>query len=127
MEVTDNRVKDESVFGTQLSLENVVLLQAAFNVKPAAGMTAVATYTNYRGVVKEETLKVEDNNGFAMVSVNSLAFADYETMVTITLYNADGTVAGVVTDSMASYAERANNTLAKALMKFCASAYNYFM
>ena len=94
--------------------------------EPVAGMTAVVTYTNYKGVAVTEIAQVEDNNGFAMVSVNSLAFADYETLVTITLYNADGTVAGSVTDSMASYAARANNALAKALMKFGASAYAYF-
>ena len=94
--------------------------------KSIAGMTAVVTYTNHRGVSVTETVNVEDNNGFAMVSVDSLAFADHETMVTITAYNADGTVIGSVTDSMASYAARANNTLAKSLMKFCASAYAYF-
>ena len=127
VEVSDNRVKGDNFFGTNLSLENVVLMQFAFKVTPVDGMYAEVTYTNYRGVAKTETLAVENNNGYAMVSVNSLAFADYETMVTCTLYNADGTVAGSATDSMASYAARANNTLAKALMKFCASAYAYFM
>ena len=127
VEVSDNRVKGDNFFGTNLSLENVVLMQFAFKVTPVDGMYAEVTYTNYRGVAKTETLAVENNNGYAMVSVNSLAFADYETMVTCTLYNADGTVAGSATDSMASYAARANNELADALMKFCASAYAYFM
>ena len=126
IEVTDQRVKGENFFGSQLSLENVILLQMAFKVTPAEGMYAIASFTNHNGKKVEEKLAVTDNNGYAMISVNSLAIADYCTDVTVTLYNADGSVAGSATDSMASYVARSKTDLGKAIMKFGASAYAYF-
>ena len=81
---------------------------------------------NHNGKKVEETLAVENNNGYSMVSVNSLAIADYRTLVTVTLYNADGSVAGSAVDSMASYVARSKTDLGKAIMKFGSSAYAYF-
>ena len=126
IEVSDQRVKGPNFFGSQLSLENVILLQMAFKVAPAEGMYAIASFTNHNGKKVEETLAVENNNGYSMVSVNSLAIADYCTDVTVTLYNADGSVAGSAVDSMASYVARSKTDLGKAIMKFGASAYAYF-
>jgi hypothetical protein len=126
IEVSDHRVKGPNFFGSQLSLENVILLQMAFKVAPAEGMYAIASFTNHNGKKVEETLTVENNNGYSMVSVNSLAIADYSTDVTVTLYNADGSVAGSAVDSMASYVARSKTDLGKAIMKFGSSAYAYF-
>ena len=127
--VADNSVMNNGSVH-QLVLRNVVQLQVGLKVASIEGMTAKATYTNYKGDAKEVDLTVAESNGFAVLSLENLSFADYRTLVTFTLYNADGTVAGTAVTSMESYAFKANNVesledLSKALMKFCASAHNY--
>ena len=126
IEVADHRVKGENFVGSQLSLENVILLQMAFKVTPVEGMYAVVTYTDHNGKSVSNTLAVENNAGFTMVSVNSLAIADYRTLVTCTVYNADGEIVGSAVDSMESYVARSGNDLGAAIMRFGASAYAYF-
>ena len=124
--VTDQRVKGDHFYGSNLSLENVILLQMAFDVKPTKDMYAVINFTDHTGKAVEEKLAVTDNNGYAMISVNSLAIADYRALVTCTLYDADGTVVGYAIDSMESYVARSQTDLGKAIMRFGASAYAYF-
>ena len=126
IEVADHRVKGTNFFGSNLSLENVILLQMAFKVTPVEGMYAVVTYTDHNGKAVNEKLAVINNSGYTMVSINSLAIADYRVLVNCTVYDADGNVVGSATDSMESYVARSNTDLGKAIMRFGASAYAYF-
>jgi len=71
--------------------------------------------------------------------VNALAVADYDCLVTVTVYNADGSVYATGNDSVASYVYRNNiapttdtlteelKTLGKELVKFANSALEFFV
>ena len=70
--------------------------------------------------------------------MNALAVADYDCLVTVTVYNADGSVYATGNDSIASYVYRNNistsasiteelKTLGKELAKFANSALEYFV
>ena len=70
--------------------------------------------------------------------MNALAVADYDCLVTVTVYNADGSVYATGNDSVASYVYRNNistsasiteelKALGKELVKFAESARTYFV
>ncbi|MBQ8747508.1 MAG: hypothetical protein IJZ08_06545, partial [Clostridia bacterium] len=62
------------------------------------------------------------------VSVTTMVAADVSQDITITMYNADGSVYGVIVDSVESYAARksAESPLFEAVMKFGIAARNMF-
>ena len=58
----------------------------------------------------------------AGVELSKLVYADARCMVSVTIYNADGTVYGTATDSIESCASRSDGDLFAILMKFADSA-----
>ena len=58
----------------------------------------------------------------AGVELSKLVYADARCLVSVTVYNADGTVYGTATDSIESCAFRGNDDLFVNLMKFADSA-----
>ena len=96
-------------------------------------MYATVSYTNHSGEEKSYRVETADffrNNNAYQARVNDLAIADGNTLVTCTVYKADGSVYAQATDTMNSYVARALNAGEKyqwmeSIAKFSASAYNY--
>ena len=66
-------------------------------------------------------------SGFYGIVVDDIAVAEAFNLVTVTVYNADGTVYGEAVDSVESYIARtAESELNESIMKFAASAKIYF-
>jgi len=57
--------------------------------------------------------------------VDKIVLADAFSLVTVTVYNADGSVYGTGSDSVESYAARVSSELNTAIMKFASSAKTY--
>ena len=94
-------------------------------------MTAKVTFVNHAGRKIDEVVELTIDGKFGIVNVNQIAVADGRTMVTVTVYNADGTVYGTVTDSMESYIARVSGNepekaeLYEKIMMFCDSVYAF--
>jgi hypothetical protein len=127
------QVYDAKVKGANLSLESSLSLNVFFT-RPAnyTGMTAKASFTDNRGNEKEQTYTVADFDvsraGMIGIPVNTIVAADGRCLVTVTLYNADGTVYSQAIDSVESYAARKTKgaDLYEAVMRYCQASYNYF-
>ena len=102
-------------------------------------MYAMVNFTDFQGIVKEvrmegtEFEKYGSSGDIYKIVVDDVVLADAKQMVTVTLYNADGTVFGVGSDSVESYVARAEKNGADTyglyanIMKFATSAYNYII
>ena len=125
----DKSVKGTNARGGALTLESSILMKAYF-YGLTEGMTAKVSFTDYRGELVEKELGAHSDGYFA---VNQIVAADGRQMVTVTVYNADGSVYGTFTDSMESYTARAHAAgnavavLADAVMCFSDSARNYLL
>ncbi len=93
----------------------------------------MVNFTDHYGTAKEQKVNVTVDGNFVIVCVEGMAIADFSTLVTCTLYGADGTVLSAVTDSVESYTCRMAAELQKngvdlgdAIAKFGTSAYAYF-
>ncbi|MBQ9968385.1 MAG: hypothetical protein IJO88_06655, partial [Oscillospiraceae bacterium] len=139
---TNNQVKDTTVYGANLSLEDSILLNTFFKGlkgKDIASMYAMVSFTDFQGITREvrmegsEFEKYGSSGDIYKIVVDDVVLADAKTLVTVTLYNADGTVFGVNSDSVESYVARAESNNADTyglyanIMKFAASAYNYII
>ena len=139
---TNEQVKDATIYGANLSLEDSILLNTFFKGlkgKDIASMYAMVTFTDFQGIAKEvrmegsEFEKYGSSGDIYKVIVDDVVLADARQMVTVTLYNADGTVFGVNSDSVESYVARAEENGADTyglyanIMKFATSAYNYII
>ena len=119
--------------GSNLSLEEEIYLQVAFNAVCEEGMYAVVSFTDHYGKPVEKTVAVEASGSFTVVRVEGMAIADYRGLVTCKLYSAAGAELGSVTDSIESYACRMAIDLQKngvdlgdVIMKLGASSYEFF-
>ncbi|MBQ9968786.1 MAG: hypothetical protein IJO88_08720, partial [Oscillospiraceae bacterium] len=103
---TDKRVKGENYYGSNLSLEDSIILNLYFqNCK--AGMTAKVTYKDYKGrSVSAEAELVKHSGSTYMVAVDEIVLADAFSPVTVTVMNGEK-VHGTATDSVESYGARA--------------------
>ena len=118
--------------GTTLTLKSRITLDFIFsNDAMESASYAVASYTNHYG--EEVELRIESFCAFdeesTYVSVPGLAVADYATVVTCTVYDAEGNVIATAADSIEGYAHRmvANlPTMVESIVQFGVSAYNYF-
>ena len=123
---SNKQVKGANFYGANLRLEDRIVFNLFFkNCK--ADMYAKVTYTDYAGRVHtiEKTL-VQHSGSTYKVVVDDVVLADAFSMVTVTVYNADGTVHGTATDSVESYCARAGESaLNDAIMKFAYSAKAY--
>ena len=90
-------------------------------------MYAVIQFTNHAGKKISERVAPTEISGAYLINITQVAVADGRMPNTVTVYNADGTVYGSATDSMASYIARMSNadSLYGSIMKFSDSAYAY--
>jgi len=143
---TNNQIKDAATFNTTLVLESAIEMDCIFYTsKIGAASTwkdlyAIATYTDFNGNPKTvriegESFSMYNSSSYALVPVIGMAVADYQSIVTCVVYDANGNVLATAVDSMESYAYRALasgaagetlENLCKLLMKFSASADAYF-
>jgi len=134
--ISDARVGDENFAGSQLILESNIRLVLVFG-DVTEGMYAKASYIDARGKAKTVDCQIELLSGnYGKVNVNALAVADYNSLVNVTVYNADGSVYATASDSVAGYVSRNNESaeadealkvLGQELVKFAASACDYFL
>ncbi|MBE6959113.1 MAG: hypothetical protein E7448_00095 [Ruminococcaceae bacterium] len=142
----NNQIKDAATFNTTLVLESAIEMDCIFYAsKVGASSTwkdlyAIATYTDFNGNPKTVRIEGENfsmyaNSNYVLVPVIGMAVADYQSIVTCVVYDADGNVLATAVDSMESYVYRALasgaagetlENLCKLLMKFSASADSYF-
>ena len=145
--LSNNQIKDAGTYNTALTLKSAIQMDFIFYAKNVGtsdqweGRYAIVTYADHYG--KTQTLRVEGkdfvkyNNGntYTQISAIGMAVADYQSVVTCVVYDAEGNVLASASDSMESYAYRALasgragetlENLCKMLMKFSASADNYF-
>ena len=121
----DHRVKGENYYGSNLSLENKILLNFFFK-GVAEGMYAEVSFGTTTVTMAFEEFE-QYNGNIYKIPVDDIALAESFELVTVTVYNADGTVHGEATDSVESYIARsAASDLNEAIMKFAASAKVYF-
>ena len=123
---TDKRVKGENYYGSNLSLEDKILLNLYFK-NCTESMTAEVSYIDYSGktVTAEAVLEQYSGNIYKVV-VDEIVLADAFCDVTVTVYDGE-TVHGTATDSVESYVARADRSdLYESIMKFATSAKAYF-
>ena len=127
---TDGRVKGTNYYGSSLSLEGRILLNLYFR-NVTSDMYAVISFTDFDGDVQSLNVpfaefKKLSGSTYAVV-VDDIVLAESFNLVTVTVYNADGTVHGTAMDSVESYIARsAESELNAAIMKFAASAVAYY-
>ena len=123
---TNKQVKGANFYGTNLSLEDRILLNLHFrNVKE--GYSAKIIFTDFRGRTQTvEKELVPYSGSIYRIAVDEIVLADAFTTVTATVYDANGNVHGTVTDSVESYVFRmGESALNEAIMKFAFSAKEY--
>ena len=122
----DIRVKGTNYQGTRLELGSSIGMQMKF-ADTTADMYAIVEFTNHGGTEISERVAPIEIDGAYLINITQIAVADGRIPVTVTVYNADGTVYGNATDSMASYIARMSNAdaLYECIMKFSDSAYAY--
>ena len=133
--MTDESVRGTGYAGMDLVLESSIIVDFYFTSIPDNhdDMYAIATYTNHYGEAQEirvegEAFLQDPADGCWYAPVKGLVVADCMQMVTIQVYDANGSVVGNAKDSVASYTARLANAspLYVAIMKFAVSAYNSF-
>ena len=124
--ITDGRVKGANYLGTRLELGSSIGMQMNF-AGTTADMYAVIEFTNHSNTKVSERVAPTEFGGLYLINITQIAVADGRIPVTVTVYNADGTVYGSATDSMASYIARMSNAdaLYECIMKFSDSAFAY--
>lgn len=137
LSVTNHQFKGSNFYGTSVAVENRIDIRMFFkNVKD--DMYAIATYVDRDGksqaVRYNSDVFVAYGTNYKGIRLDMLKAADYGYVVTVTMYNADGTVHGTATDSVESYAARVFatsdeelKTVVQALTKYCKASYAYFV
>ena len=127
----NKREMDSTVcYGTTLELEENIELLAAFK-GITEGMSATISFTDHYGNKKYKTVsfdEMEQSNGFQIITVDNLVVADADVLVTITVYNTNGTVYTTFKDSINGYLARnidrdADSKIYETIAKFTASAH----
>ena len=125
--LTDNQFKGPNCIASRLILESRIQMQIAFSGL-TADMYAIYSYTDKDGNV--QTVRVEgtdfiDAGGVKGVELNKLVYADARALVSIIIYNYNGSIHAMAADSIESYASRSATDVVIALMKFADSARKY--
>ena len=136
-EIYDVHVIDKTkVLGANLNIKSNICFRIAFK-NITEGMYAKVEYTNHHGEPIEETHQFADmeksvagnGNVFHIVNIRSMVVADSARPVTVTMYNADGTVYTTYVDSIESYALRGMKDtdwgIFGEFVKFANSAWRY--
>ncbi len=130
---TNNQNKDDKFGGSSLMLENRIKLNFMFlKAGVTEDMYAEITYQTSDG--RNKTIRYTSgdfkhySNTYWFITVDGMSITDGYQIVTCTLYNADGTVYGVMEDSMESYLARnlEKDSLYPAILKFIDSASKWF-
>ncbi|MBQ9968039.1 MAG: leucine-rich repeat domain-containing protein [Oscillospiraceae bacterium] len=139
---TNTLVGGKYVYGSNLSLEERILMNVHFKGlknKDVSSMYAIVSFTSYTGdrneiVVKDDGFVEYGTTGdIYKIIVDDIVLADARQDVTVTVYDADGSVYAECTDSVESYVARAimnmvdGNGLYTNILKFADSAKNYFL
>lgn len=129
-------VSGTGYYKTTLSLGNRIEMKLQFKNAdlPKANVAyAIATWNNYKGVAKSQTIPAEDfivlNANYYQVVVTDTGLADCLENVTVTLYDASGNVLSTVTDSVGNYVAGQSadaNAIYFAVQKLAYSASTYF-
>ena len=134
--ITDNRVKGDNYYGSSLVLLEKIDLKVYFSGitdEMTSNMSAKVTYTDLYGKTKEINVSGDEfaryNSTVKGVRIDTLTVGDGAQMVTVTVYNKDGSVYGTVQESMVSYAARAinNHALFGKVAKFVESSNAYLL
>ncbi len=127
----DQRVKGTNYYGSTLTLKNRIMLTMYFtSITP--DMYAVISFTDHKGNVHENRVEGDAfskyNSTTYGVVVDDLVVADGDQLVTVRVYNADGSLVANASDTINSYAVRqgGSDPLYEMVEKFTASAYAYF-
>ena len=131
VEVNDQRVKGTGYIGSNLSLENQILMNMFFNGTIVNKDTyAVISFTDYNGAAKEITVQSSEygkQGNYTIITIDDIVLADSFCLVTIDVYDAKGNVVAYSSDSIESYAARMSTgeDIFMAVAKFAQAAYNY--
>ena len=129
----DRREKGKNYYGSNLSLEDKILLNVYFE-NVTSDMYAKITYTDFRGRTQTITVPYREfkhltKNVYGVV-VDDIVLGDSFCSIKVTVYNSKGKVYGSATDSVESYCARMNedgsNALYNTIMQFAAGAKAYF-
>ena len=93
------------------------------NIKEQA--VTIKTARNHLSTALGREPSISEISAHTGFSVDEIVLADAFSLVTVTVYNADGSVYGYGADSVESYAARVSNDLNAAIMKFASSARIY--
>lgn len=131
----NNQDKGAHGAGTTLVLETNIALTAFFDgITNKEGMYATISFMSHNAEEGDApTVKTVYADAFIQrtstmygVLVDNMVVADARQLITITMYNADGTVYSTFVESVESYCARIGGDLNIAIMKFATSAYNIF-
>jgi hypothetical protein len=132
---TDQRVKGENYFGSTLVLENRIQLTMYFQ-DISTDMYAVVSYTDHNGNAVNYTVSGTDfaqfNANTYGVTVETLAVADGDQLVTVTVYDKAGNAVAGASDTVNGYLSRMMgpgelvDDIFEAVAKFTNAAYAYF-
>jgi len=130
----DHRVIGEGYSASNLTLESEIKMNFFFlGSHVDQSMYAIAEFVNHYG--EQKTIRVEgsdfgqwENDTDWYVPVTEMVVSDYKQLVTVTVYDSDGTAVASVADSIESYIARkyASSPLYDAIIKFATSAYASF-
>ncbi len=137
VETVNNRVSGTGYAGSTLTLAGEIQLDLVFNNSAVgtdySSLYAIATYTDHYGNVKSIRVEGADfikySSTLCQVSITGMAVADFRSVVSCTVYNADDVALASASDSVESYANRNAASLGATvdtIVKFGASSYNYF-
>ena len=132
VEVKNEQVKDQYCAGSNLSLENQILLNLFFkNTIMTDDSYAIISFTSHEGKdveVRVEASEYGTQGSFKTVIIDDIVLADSFKVVTVTIYNAEGEVVSTACDSVAGYVARMSqgDDIYMAVAKFAKAAYNNF-
>jgi len=125
----DTRVKSTNYLGSNLGLESQILMRMAFK-GTTEEMYAVISFVSHTGKTNRVFVDGSEFGTTGAIVIDEIVIADGRKPVTVTVYNADGSVYAYATDSMESYIARMRrdkyDPLFEAILKFSDSAYNFF-
>ena len=136
---TNSQQKIKNYYASRLSLEQNIIMQFTFLNCPAdtTGMYGEITFTSHTGKEQSVAIAASDlqvmnstnKQNLCLVTVDEIVLADASQPITVTIYNADGTIYGQGVDSVESYACRSagreQGEIAQYMMRFANSAYEY--
>ena len=112
-----NTIEGTGYRGSNLKVGSHIEFMFAFK----KGSYAVVEYTDYLGNAVTDTIALDDNR---VLTIHGLTTADARQMITITVYDENGSVCIKMQDSIESYCARmwSNSPVFEAFMKFADSA-----